>query len=161
MKRLLLCRHAKSGWSDTALADIDRPLNRTGKRDAARLGEKLAANGICPDLILSSPAKRAFATAAKLARKVKYPQDNIVVNDKVYGATLQELFNIIKGLDNSHNTVYLVGHNPETTLLVNYLGALTVNNIPTCGIVALEFNVRTWAESDRRNCSLIFFEYPG
>lgn len=160
MKRLLLCRHAKSGWSDSTMADIDRPLNTTGKKEAAKMGQRLASYGIRPDLIISSPARRALSTAVKLAKGVIYPQQNIVVNDKIYAARPDELLHVIRRLDNSLNTVYLIGHNPEITLLANFLGTMIVNNVPTCGIVALEFNVRTWDESDRSNCSLIFFDYP-
>jgi phosphohistidine phosphatase len=62
MKALFLVRHAKSSWDDAALPDKDRPLNDRGKRDAANMGERLAKFDVKPDLILSSPAKRALTT---------------------------------------------------------------------------------------------------
>ena len=39
MKTLLVLRHAKSSWSDPALDDHERPLNKRGRRDAPRIGE--------------------------------------------------------------------------------------------------------------------------
>ena len=62
MKKLFLIRHAKSSWDDTAVPDKDRPLNARGKRDAATMGERLAKRDVKPDLIMSSPAKRALTS---------------------------------------------------------------------------------------------------
>ncbi|HID69647.1 MAG TPA: hypothetical protein EYP35_04115 [Desulfobacterales bacterium] len=70
MKHLLICRHAKSSWKDPSLADFDRPLNKRGKRDAPQMGKMLVSHGIFPDLIVSSPAKRAKKTALRLAKEL-------------------------------------------------------------------------------------------
>jgi hypothetical protein len=59
MKTLFLIRHAKSSWDDTALPDKDRPLGDRGRRDAPKMGKRLAKRDVKPDLILSSPARRA------------------------------------------------------------------------------------------------------
>ena len=48
MKRLYLVRHAKSSWNHPELDDIDRPLNKRGKRDAPFMGQRLKKHGICP-----------------------------------------------------------------------------------------------------------------
>ena len=72
MKTLFLIRHAKSSWDDTALADKDRPLNDRGKRDAPKMGKRLADRDVNPDLILSSPAMRALTTAEIIAKKLDY-----------------------------------------------------------------------------------------
>ena len=53
MKTILILRHGKSSWSNPGLADIDRPLNKRGKRDAPRMGSLLREQDIVPDLILS------------------------------------------------------------------------------------------------------------
>jgi len=67
MKRLYLVRHAKSSWNRPELDDIDRPLNKRGKRDAPFMGQRLKQHDVCPDLIISSPAKRALKTAKIIA----------------------------------------------------------------------------------------------
>ena len=54
MKTLFLIRHAKSSWDDTALPDKDRPLGDRGRRDAPKMGKRLAKRDVKPDLILSS-----------------------------------------------------------------------------------------------------------
>ena len=81
MKTLFLVRHAKSSWDDTALPDKDRPLNDRGKRDAAKMGQRLAKIDVKPDLILSSPARRALTTAEIVAKKLDYKLKNILVGD--------------------------------------------------------------------------------
>jgi phosphohistidine phosphatase len=35
---LYLMRHAKSDWHSAAQSDFDRPLNKRGSKDAARMG---------------------------------------------------------------------------------------------------------------------------
>jgi phosphohistidine phosphatase SixA len=51
------------------LPDKDRPLNDRGRRDAPKMGERLAKRDVKPDLILSSPAMRALKTAEIIAKK--------------------------------------------------------------------------------------------
>ena len=70
MKTLFLIRHAKSSWDDTALPDKDRPLDDRGRRDAPKMGKRLAKRDVKPDLILSSPARRALTTAEVIAKKL-------------------------------------------------------------------------------------------
>ena len=83
MKTLFLIRHAKSSWDDTALPDKDRPLNDRGRRDAPKMGERLAKRDVKPSLILSSPAVRALRTAEIIAKKLDYRR-KIVVNERLY-----------------------------------------------------------------------------
>ena len=84
MKTLLLIRHAKSSWDDPALPDKDRPLNDRGRRDAPKMGKRLAKRGVKPDLILSSPALRALRTAEIIAKMLDYQRRDIVLNERLY-----------------------------------------------------------------------------
>ncbi|HHO48006.1 MAG TPA: histidine phosphatase family protein [Desulfobacteraceae bacterium] len=160
MKRLVLCRHAKSSWKDSSLADIDRPLNGRGKRNAPEMGRRLLARGIKPDLIVSSPARRAYATAAYLAEELGVPEREIRVVEAIYDAYPMKLLEIIRTIDAGHDQVLMVGHNPETTILANLLGRLRLENVPTCGIVALDFGVRSWEEIEEARGALVFFDSP-
>ena len=83
MKTLFLVRPAKSSWNSTTLPDKDRPLNDRGKRDAPKLGRRLAKRDVKPELILSSPAMRTLATAEIIARKLDYKLKEIVVDDRL------------------------------------------------------------------------------
>ncbi len=98
MTTLFLIRHAKSSWDDTALPDKDRPLGDRGRRDAPKMGKRLAKRDVKPDLILSSPARRALTTAEIIAKKLDYKLKDIVVDDRLYAGAVHSLLNVIHGL---------------------------------------------------------------
>ena len=160
MKQLLICRHAKSSWKDMSLADIDRPLNKRGKMNAPEMGKRLKRRKMKPDRIVSSPARRAFATAVRISREVDIPRKKIQVVDSVYGSYPAKLVQVIQDFDDRYDRVMLVGHNPEITVLANLLGGLDIDNVPTCGIVALDFDVSAWKNVAEEKGTLVFFDYP-
>ena len=121
MKRLYLVRHGKSSWKDPDLPDMERPLNKRGKRDAPRMGKRLNTRGIEVDGILSSPAKRALRTARLIAREIGFPVKTIVVDEAVYTGDVSELLEVVRDMDASLDKVMLFGHNPALTMLANYL----------------------------------------
>jgi phosphohistidine phosphatase len=157
---LLICRHAKSSWQDTSLGDFDRPLNKRGERDAPEMGHRLARQGVCPDLIMTSPAVRAFTTACHYARQLGISPELIRRNPEQYEASVPKLLGLIRTVDSSVSTLMLVGHNPESTGLANALGGLSIDNIPTSGIVALAFSQCAWADLTAGSGTLLFFDYP-
>lgn len=160
MKRLLICRHAKSSWKEPKLRDFDRPLNKRGKGDAPEMGRRLAAQGVQPDLICSSPAVRAGETARQYAEKIGYPVEQIRFNPRLYEASVALLLALIHKVEPEVETLMVVGHNPESTLLANYLSGLTIGNIPTSGIVALTFAASSWQDIKASGGTLLFFDYP-
>jgi len=91
MKRLYLVRHAKSSWDHPGLEDFDRPLNKRGMRDAPKMGEYLAEQRILPQIIVSSPARRAHATATSLAVALQVPPADTVEDDRIYAAATATL----------------------------------------------------------------------
>lgn len=160
MKRLLLCRHAKSSWKDITLEDIDRPLNKRGKRDAPEMAKRLNSQGIRPDMIVSSPARRARKTARQIAKITGLGKKNVILLEKIYAASPRELVEIINTFDDAAAVVLMVGHNPEITILANALSDLDIDNVPTCGIVTLDFKVASWKEVGKSKGTLVFFDYP-
>lgn len=160
MKRLYLVRHAKSSWNRLELDDIDRPLNKRGKRDAPFMGQRLKQHDVCPDLIISSPAKRALKTAKIIAEEMGCPKKQIVIDDALYLQGISAIINLIQSIDDSHESVMLFGHNPDFTQLAEQLTDYQVDNIPTCGIFCIDFNVGFWQEVDEGKGLFTFFDYP-
>ena len=160
MKMLTLIRHAKSSWEQPELADLDRPLNKRGKRDAPKMGQRLVQKQLQPDLFITSPAKRAFTTAKAIAEEIGYGMDELVTDDRAYTADAAELLAILRDVDNAYHDVVLVGHNPAMTNLVNYLTSESIDNVPTCGIVRASFSVDAWSKLRRRTGELVWFDYP-
>ena len=160
MKRIYLVRHAKSSWKNPDLADFDRPLNSRGKRDAPLMGKRLEKMKVKPDIIISSPAKRALRTAKIIAEEIKFPKEKIVTKDSLYGASVSIILNIIHHLEDSIDEVMLFGHNPEFTSLANQLSDYQVENIPTCGVFCVDFDIQSWKDLNMGKGIFKFFEYP-
>jgi phosphohistidine phosphatase len=160
MKRLTLVRHAKSSWKDTELPDFDRPLSKRGKQDAPLMGKRLAGLNPRPELIISSPAKRARKTAKLIARELELPDDRLILVMAIYEAEPEILLEVMRGLDDRWEHVLLVGHNPGLTELGNLLADCGIENIPTCGALCLDFDAETWKSIEPRSGILVFYEYP-
>lgn len=160
MKRLYLIRHAKSSWKDQDLTDIERPLNTRGKRDAPCMGKRLKDLKVHPDLIVSSPAKRALKTAKVIAREIGYPKKRIETDESIYLAGVSTLLLVIQNIEDSYQQVILFGHNPGFTELAEYLTDQQFDNIPTCGIVCMDFDIESWKEVAEGKGILVSFDYP-
>jgi phosphohistidine phosphatase len=135
-------------------------LNKRGERDAPEMGRRLVQRQMRPDLIMTSPAARACATALHYARQLGVPSGKIRSNPAQYAASTPELVRLIRTVDPDVRTLMLVGHNPESTGLANELGGLSIENIPTGGIVALAFHRCAWADLTAGSGTLLFFDYP-
>ncbi len=157
---LLIIRHAKSSWSHAGLSDYERPLNKRGLKNASEMGQRLADNKCQVDHMVSSPALRAITTAKLIAAKIDYDINNIVLKHDIYEAGLNALLDIIHNLDNKYYSVALIGHNPGFTYLSNYLCHADIDNLPTCGIIQIRFDIDTWPNISENNGELIFFDYP-
>ncbi len=160
MKTLYLVRHAKSSWKYPNLDDFERPLNKRGRKNAPFMGKILKKLKVAPDLIISSPANRAAMTARIIAAKINYPLEKIRYSETIYQFSEDALIHVIKQLDNSVNKAMVVGHNPATNGLANYIGDRPISNIPTCGIYCLDLDISSWAKICENCGKLIFFEFP-
>lgn len=160
MKNLILIRHAKSSWDDVSLDDRDRPLSKRGKKDAPRMGHLLKEKDLRPDRILSSPAKRALKTAQRIAKAIGYPKQDISLREEIYEHGLDALAAVVAGLDEDWDRVFLIGHNPNLTELANRLTGAHIDNIPTCGLVSIEFAADNWQDCARAGGQLALFERP-
>ncbi len=121
-RELLILRHAKSDWETPAASDFDRPLASRGKLDAPRMGAWLKQEGLRPDEILSSPAKRARQTALGVAKAAGIAKGAITWDGELYGASLEGLLTALGRTGKRARRVMLVGHNPGLEELLEYLG---------------------------------------
>ena len=160
MKEFIIVRHAKSSWKDFGLDDRERPLNKRGERDAPEIGARLARRKDRPDLIVSSPAARALETARIIAKMLGYPRKEIAVEERLYGAGIDELLDVIRNADESAATLMLFGHNPGLTELANHLGPREISNLPTCGVLHLRFEVDIWAAVGYARGDEVLFDFP-
>jgi len=160
MKILTLLRHAKSSWDDSGLTDRERPLNGRGKRDAPEMGRRIAAHGIRPSLIITSPAVRARKTAKIVAREIGYPVEFLQRESSLYLASLDDLLDAVVAQDNSFNSLMVVGHNPGLTEFANFLLPGITNNLPTSGVVSVQLDTEDWSLYGQPKAKLLAYDYP-
>lgn len=144
MKTLLLLRHAKSSWDDDNLPDHDRPLNERGRRDAPRIGKILRREDLIPDLIISSTAVRAVATAKKVASAASF-EGEIRHAEKLYLAEPGEYIALARQVPDEIGTLLLVGHNPGIEGLVQWLTGQD-ERMPTAALACIRLPIAAWKE---------------
>src|ERR1051325_6482710 len=146
MKALLLLRHAKSSWKHPELADHNRPLNKRGKRDAARIGRLLEKEDLVPDAILSSSAVRAQETAEAVAKCCGYA-GRITVIKSLYMSGTEEYLEVLRGLSNDLGVGMVIGHNPGVQ---EYLEILTQQSeaMPTAALALVNLPIKSWSALD-------------
>ena len=152
-KTLYIARHAKSSWDDMSLSDFERPLNKRGKRDAPFMANLLKDKSIKPDLILSSPAKRANKTANQYHKTLG---GELRFDERIYEASPMTLLKLVQESFENLNSVMIVGHNPGFTVLNDMLSNKSIYNIPTAGIVGILFEDEVSPHKGKQ----LFFEYP-
>lgn len=159
-KQLLLVRHAKSDWDNIKLSDFDRPLNSRGEKNAPEMAKRLLKRGKIPQQIVSSPAMRAITTARYFAKELGLNKSDIVKEPEIYEAMTSTLKGVINNLDNTYSFIALFGHNPGITDLVSNLCSKDLYNIPTCGMVLIQFPFDDWSMVSAGTGEIVFYDYP-
>lgn len=144
MKTLLLMRHAKSSWSDSGLADHDRPLNSRGERDAPRMGRWLAEQGLLPDIVIASTALRAVQTA-QAVREAAGHNGDFVEYAELYHADTAAWTAVLRQLPDAAESVLAIGHNPGLEELVEVLHR-EWERMPTAAVAWFELAIDAWSE---------------
>ena len=150
MKRVVIVRHAKSvpyGYED----DFNRDLSDRGKNDAVLVSRELKNQGIIPGIMISSPAKRALKTARIFADNLEFDRKRIEDNEDIYESlTTSEFLELIQSLPEETQTAFFFGHNPGVYYFVSNLLKHYNQDMPTCGTVAIDFNVEKWKKVEAR-----------
>jgi phosphohistidine phosphatase len=163
--RLVLFRHAKSGYPD-GVADHDRPLAKRGRRDAPAAGRWLAENGYVPDAVICSTARRAIQTwelaAAGLAEGPPGMAPSPRFESRVYDATVLGLLMLVREFPEDQRTAAIVGHNPG---LAELAVGLTdpppppPSGFPTAAVAVLGLP-GPWADAAPAHARLLAFAAP-
>jgi phosphohistidine phosphatase len=145
-KNLIVIRHAKSSWKNPKFSDEERPLNKRGRRDGARMAKFLAGAVPKPDWLLVSDAVRTRATANFLIEGLHLDEDRVLYEHRLYLAGVNRIYELIRECPDAQ-TLALVGHNPGVTDLVNSLGDNVItSNVPTFGVATFEVPINAWHE---------------
>ena len=163
MKKLYLVRHAKSSWDNVEMDDFARPLNDRGEKDAPHMAKLLKHRDVVPDRMITSPANRALSTCRAFAKVFDFEKKKIVKEQKLYHASLETILNVLELLPeykDKEDAVFLFGHNPGITEFANELLNISIDNIPTCGIVEATLNIEKWKDISFGCAKMDAFDYP-
>ena len=159
MKQLILVRHAQAVWKDSLQTDYERPLQEIGIQDIKKIGQYLKSKKYFPDYILTSGAQRTLETASIILKELLNTPIFINADRLIYGASINEMINLIKKFKAQSNTAMIVGHNPTITLLNNKISNTNIDHMPTSGASIINYNINQWKEINVPG-ELIEFIYP-
>lgn len=160
MKTVYIIRHAKSDWAEAGIHDIERPLAKRGLRDAPVMAAVLQKRGPAPEIMVTSPAIRAFTTCRIFCENLGYDTQNIVIQPELYFGSITVIEKMLQAAFTETDVVALFGHNPTFSELAAYFTPAFGGEMPTCAIVAIRFDDKTPAAPLQGNGKLLWFEYP-
>lgn len=160
MKTIILVRHAKSSWDDFSLKDEDRPLTERGKKNAPEMARRLSKRKIRIDAILTSPAKRAKATAEYFAKEYEIPKKKMIVIPELYMADTSAFVKAIKEAPPKADAIAIFSHNNGITDFANKLSDTRIDNMPTCSVFAVKVDIDDWNDFQPGKAEQYFFDYP-
>lgn len=149
-------RHGKSSW-DFSVADADRPLQERGINDAYLVAREFNETHINIDACFSSPANRALHTGVITTRVLNFPLSQFHISKELYDFSGNSVIEFVKNLDNKLNTVLIFGHNHAFTQIVNMWGDKMITNVPTAGLVQLNFDVDNWQSIVKGKTKTVLF----
>ena len=164
-------RHAKSSWDDPALDDFDRPLGPRGRKAARRMGGYIEREGLAPDLVLCSAARRAHETW-RLAREEIGGEIRSSVTRSLYLASPDRLLRAIRRTPDEAGRLLVIAHNPGIQELAVRLDADADGGresgpsagmrakFPTAALAVLSVDARSWSETAGGRARLVRFVCP-
>lgn len=158
MKTLFIVRHAKSSWEYEGVKDIDRPLKKRGINDAYLISSVLQKKIETPSVFVSSCANRALHTGMIFSYTFNYPLANLKISKSLYSFSDGYLIKTIKALDNGFDSAIIFSHDHGISDFVNKFGDKSIDHVPTCGVVAIEFKTNHW--KNIKDGKTLFTEFP-
>ncbi|MFO1532596.1 MAG: histidine phosphatase family protein [Thermoplasmatota archaeon] len=144
---LVLLRHAEA--ERKAATDMERPLTKKGRDDAAALGRRLASPDLRPDGVFASPAARARQTAELAVAGLGDPSPPVRMEAGLYDAAQQDIAKVLGAHAGAARRVLVVAHNPGLSDLAAWLCNLPPGwSLSKCA--AAHIRVRsTWQDMSR------------
>lgn len=149
MKKLILVRHGKAEKQDDLeelTDDFDRPLRVRAETDAEIIIKAFKLYDHKAIFAISSPAVRALGTAKFFKNGLEIADKNFKIIDDLYTFDTGSLLKVIQEQDDSISQLMVFGHNPAITMLASELGDEDFPNVPTTGMVILDFDAEKWSE---------------
>lgn len=144
-RRLTLLRHGQAHSPDGYAEDFERPLTHRGGIEAREMGRRIVHRGLVPDLILVSPAERAWATAEIVAAVCELDMKQVQCARELYLAGADRIMRLVGAREAGVHHVLVCAHNPGLTQLASRLGPTPQpRELPTAGMATAVWNNSTW-----------------
>ncbi|MCA0153251.1 SixA phosphatase family protein [Winogradskyella vincentii] len=154
MKTIILVRHGKSSWKYD-VGDRQRPLKTRGLNDIKLVAKEYIKFGELPEKIFSSPAKRAYQTCKIFIKTCELDQKEVTIIEELYDFNGRNVINFIKSLEDTINSIMIFGHNHAFTSISNIFGDRFIENLPTSGLVKINFEIDNWKSLEKGKTELI------
>ena len=166
MARLLILRHGKTELVSDTGRDFDRKLVERGKRNSADMARYIKGHLTIPDIVLVSAAARTIGTAEWVIKEwTKQPE--YIVDEGIYNASSDMLFDLIHEHAGAASTAMIIGHNPGMILLCHDLMAedgnqagQDVNDFPTATLADMVFDLDQLKDLERESGKLLSLIRP-
>jgi phosphohistidine phosphatase len=161
MKTIFVVRHADAVNRKADIPDFERPLVKKGIRHAKDVSRRMRKASIVPDLLISSPAKRAVETAHVFARAFRYPLEKILLREELYKSDDPDDFlRIIRGQRDEFNVLLVFGHDPALSAFAGSLAAQFRRQMPKTAVVGVQFEAARWSDVAAGGGTLVYFDHP-
>lgn len=163
MRTVYLLRHAKSSWK-SGLPDHERPLAPRGRRAGKAICLQLQKQGIEPEQVLCSTARRTRETLELIEPALGTA--DVQIEPELYGASRDELLDRLRSVPDGVGSVMLIGHNPGLQLLALDLARPAPElreleaKYPTAALATLAFPGSSWHELASGGAELVGLVRP-
>lgn len=157
MKTLFIIRHAKAEWRSENGSDFSRTLCSEGVYEAKNIGLQLLRKNVVVDAIVFSSALRTMQTAQQIANTFGKDGVNLCAEPLLYQADAECIETIIAQFADDKNNIAIVCHNPGVTEFAHSLVSNKFSDaMPTCAVVAVKSDAKSWSEFTAGKKELLF-----
>jgi phosphohistidine phosphatase len=143
MKRLYVVRNAHAA---IGALDRERELDEQGLKELESIGTQIVAQGMRPNIILTSSARRSIETAKHIREVFGLLVNVIDIREDLYGADISKILEILPSLPDEKNSVMLIASNPSVTELLTSITNSDYEDIPNGTVVVVELRLRHWKD---------------
>ena len=159
--RLTLLRHAQAESIDATAEDLERELTHRGTIQAQEIAKRIVRLGLTPNLLLVSPAVRAWATAEVVAATCELDDKQVICARELYLAAPETLWEVLLRHAGTLGHVMICGHNPGLSHIASRFGpAPQARELATGGLATATWLHATWPSCQPEGASSFRIEDP-
>ncbi|MDR1367072.1 MAG: hypothetical protein LBJ13_04195 [Puniceicoccales bacterium] len=157
MKRLYIVRNAHAA---IGALDRERELDEQGVKELESIGSQIVAQGMRPNIILTSSARRSIETAKHIREVFGLLVNVIDIREDLYDADIPKILEILQSLPDEKNSVMLIASNPSIMELLTSITNSEYEDIPNGAVVVVELRLRHWKDLGLRAGRKLAFLKP-